>query len=116
MPSVVDVHSSLALQAGVFVIWHLCGVLRGCVGYIEPAWPLLQTIARAGAAVTHDNRFTPLRGAELTHVSVEISILSPPAPIHPEAVEVGVHGLILSLAGRSGLLLPQVPVEWGWER
>jgi AmmeMemoRadiSam system protein A len=115
-PAGVDAPRSLDVHAGAFVSLHIGDDLRGCVGYIEPAWPLPLTIARAGAAVTHDDRFPRLRPPELPRVCVEVSVLSPPAPLLAAAVEVGVHGLILSCAGRSGLLLPQVPVEWGWDR
>lgn len=114
-PTGTDAPPSLAVRAGAFVSLHIGDDLRGCVGFIEPSWPLAETIARAGAAVTHDNRFSPIRAPDLPQVTIEISVLSPPAPIRPDAVDIGVHGLILSCGGRSGLLLPQVPVEWGWD-
>ncbi|MDH4179868.1 MAG: AMMECR1 family protein, partial [Armatimonadota bacterium] len=48
---------------------------------------------------------------------IQISILSPPSRVTDVAdIEVGVHGLIIEQGGRRGLLLPQVPVEWGWDR
>jgi AMMECR1 domain-containing protein len=49
-------------------------------------------------------------------LEVSLSVLSPLYPVRPDAVEVGRHGLVVSLGGRRGLLLPQVPVEHGWER
>jgi uncharacterized protein len=45
-----------------------------------------------------------------------LSILSALHPVRPEDVEVGRHGLMISLAGHRGLLLPQVPVEHQWDR
>jgi uncharacterized protein len=110
-----DAPTSLQRHAGCFVSLHREGDLRGCVGYVDPRWLLPETVARAGAAVTRDDRFAPLLSSELFALEVEVSVLSAPAPIEPRAVEVGVHGLILSFAGRSGLFLPQVPVEWGWD-
>jgi uncharacterized protein (TIGR00296 family) len=54
--------------------------------------------------------------AEALAVKVEISILSPLRPIAPEDIAVGKHGLVISQGGRRGLLLPQVPIEWEWDR
>ena len=91
--------------------------LRGCVGYIQPSLPLAESVAHAAlAAALEDTRFTPVTLEELPKLSLEISVLSPLAPIRPEQVRVGVHGLVLRHRGHSGLLLPQVPVEHGWDR
>jgi len=49
-------------------------------------------------------------------VDIEITLLSPLHPIAPDEVVVGKHGLLISARGRSGVLLPQVPVEYGWDR
>jgi uncharacterized protein len=91
--------------------------LRGCVGQIESAEPLVETVARmAVAAATHDGRFEAVTGEELRELVVEISALGPMRAVRPEEVEVGRDGLIVSCAGRRGVLLPQVPVEHGWDR
>jgi uncharacterized protein len=111
-----DAPAALQRRAGAFVSLHCEGDLRGCVGYVDPQWLLPETVARAGASVTRDDRFERLQASELPALDIEVSVLSPPEPIGAHAVEVGVHGLILSCSGRSGLLLPQVPVEWGWDR
>jgi uncharacterized protein (TIGR00296 family) len=58
----------------------------------------------------------PVNETEEPHLQIEISVLSPLAPILPEKVETGRHGLMISHHGRRGLLLPQVPIEWGWDR
>jgi AmmeMemoRadiSam system protein A len=93
------------------------GELRGCVGYVEPLFPLAETVARAAvAAALEDDRFARVTGAELPSLSIDLSLLEPPRPIRAEEVEVGRHGLIVSCGGRRGLLLPQVPVEQGWDR
>jgi len=92
------------------------GDLRGCIGYVEPLYPLFETVQRAAAsAATEDHRFVPVRADELSELAVDISVLEPPAPIRPEDVRIGTHGLIVERGGRRGLLLPQVPVEHGWD-
>jgi AmmeMemoRadiSam system protein A len=91
--------------------------LRGCVGYAAPTCPVYQAVAEtARAAAFDDNRFPPVTIEEAPHLEIELSILSPAHPIHPEEIEVGRHGLLISWHGRRGLLLPQVPVEHAWDR
>lgn len=90
--------------------------LRGCVGYVEARYPLHEAVARAAAAAaTEDSRFAAVSPGELASLVLDISVLGPPAPIEPADVEVGRHGLIVERGGRRGLLLPQVPLEWGWD-
>ncbi len=102
---------------GAFTTLHLDGRLRGCVGYIFPVLPLFRTVAEtAAAAALNDTRFLPVAPEEAPRVSIEISVLSPLSPIVAEDIEIGRHGLLVTLAGRRGLLLPQVPVELGWDR
>jgi AmmeMemoRadiSam system protein A len=109
--------SHLAELRGAFTTLHRCGGLRGCIGYVMPLYPLYRTIAdTAAAAAFRDPRFTPVTIDELPELQIEISVLSPLAPIEPEEVEVGRHGLIVTLGHARGLLLPQVPLEWGWDR
>jgi len=93
------------------------GELRGCVGYVEPVFPLIETVARAAvAAAFEDRRFACVTEAEWPSLSVEISAISPTRPLRPDEVEVGTDGLVIRHEGRSGLLLPQVPIEHGWDR
>ena len=93
------------------------GELRGCIGHVEADQPLVSTVRRmAVAAATQDPRFPLVTLEELDALRLEISVLSPLAPIDPEDVEVGRHGLLLRFRGRSGLLLPQVPVAQRWDR
>jgi AmmeMemoRadiSam system protein A len=107
----------LAEERGAFTTLHIAGKLRGCIGYIVAASPLyLTVIETAASAAFEDPRFMPVNEAEEQHVQIEISVLSPLAPILPEKVETGRHGLMISHHGRRGLLLPQVPIEWGWDR
>lgn len=102
---------------GVFTTLHLHGQLRGCVGYVLPIGSVYQAVAQtARAAAFEDTRFYPVKRAEAPHLEIDLSILSLPQPIAPEAVEIGRHGLLISMQGRRGLLLPQVPIEHQWDR
>lgn len=102
---------------GAFTTLHLGGQLRGCVGYVLPVSPIYRAVAdTARAAAFEDTRFHPVTLPEASHLQIELSILSPPQPIPAEAVEIGRHGLLISMAGRRGLLLPQVPAEHNWDR
>jgi AmmeMemoRadiSam system protein A len=93
------------------------GELRGCVGVTEPLYRLDQAVVRAAvAAAVHDRRFDPVAASELPGLSLHVSVLGDLRPIEPDAVEVGVHGLVIRCDGRSGLLLPQVAAERGWDR
>jgi len=95
--------------------------LRGCVGHTHAADPLYQTVARAAVdAGVNDPRFPPLTLADMEHIGIEISVLAPfkrVRDVHSEAeIEVGRHGLYLFYGKQRGILLPQVPVEQGWDR
>ncbi|MEW6757530.1 MAG: AmmeMemoRadiSam system protein A [Acidobacteriota bacterium] len=94
------------------------GDLRGCIGTVLPAGPLDATVARmAVSASVEDPRFGPVGIGELPLLRLEISALTVPEPVPAwDSIEVGRHGLIVSRAHRKGLLLPQVAVEWGWDR
>jgi len=107
----------LAAARGAFTTLHLSGQLRGCIGYVLPTGPLYLTVAEtARAAAFDDPRFSPVTEDEAPHLKVEISVLSVPEAIDPEDVVIGKHGLIVTWGARRGLLLPQVPLEWGWDR
>src|SRR5574337_1199839 len=75
---------TLAQLAGAFVTLHHLGRLRGCIGRVEAAEPLADTVIRCAiSAALHDPRFEPVRRDELEALAIEISILTPPAPIRP---------------------------------
>jgi uncharacterized protein (TIGR00296 family) len=109
---------------GVFVTLrqHPSKGLRGCIGFPSPVYPLRAAIPRAAlAAGVDDPRFPPVVAEELGRLTLEVSILTVPEVIDavprrdlPEKVVVGRDGLIVDRAGSSGLLLPQVAVEFGW--
>ena len=114
--------SALTRPCGAFVTLHKMGAdgssrLRGCIGRMQAAWPLEQTVRRmAREAAFDDPRFPPLARGELEQCRIEISALSPMERCaDPRSVQVGVHGLYLIHRGRAGVLLPQVPVEQGWD-
>jgi uncharacterized protein len=107
----------LAELRGAFVTLHLEGRLRGCIGYVLPTQSLYATVAEAArGAALDDPRFLPVTPAEAPHLKIEISVLSPLQPIRPEEVIIGQHGLVVAQGNRRGLLLPQVPIEWQWDR
>jgi AmmeMemoRadiSam system protein A len=111
-----ELSPSLRRPGGAFVTLNLDNDLRGCIGHVESRYPLAETVARVAASATHDRRFPPLRVADAERLDIEVSVLSPLVPILPQEVEIGVHGLAIDCDGRSGLLLPQVPVSYGWNR
>lgn len=107
----------MAEHRGAFTTLHIDGELRGCVGYVFPQYSLYRTVAEtAMAAAFDDPRFAPLQKEEYPKLEYEISVLSPVVPLDAEDVEVGKHGLVITYGSRRGLLLPQVPVEHGWDR
>lgn len=108
----------LADVQGAFVTLHLNGMLRGCIGYIIGVKPLYLTVAEmARAAAFTDPRFSPLGKNEFGKIDIEITVLSPLQKIDdPDKVEVGIHGLLVRRGPYQGVLLPQVPVEQGWDR
>jgi uncharacterized protein (TIGR00296 family) len=97
--------------------------LRGCIGYPYPTTPLIQAVIESAiSSATQDPRFYPLSLNELDRVVFEVSILTPPKLIevtktseYPSKIKVGEDGLIVERGMFKGLLLPQVPVEWGWD-
>jgi len=109
---------TLQQRGAAFVTLRQVGQLRGCIGSVEAREPLFQNIANmARAAAREDPRFAPVQLAELPGLKIEISILTPARRVNDvNEIEVGVHGLIIQQGTQRGLLLPQVPVEWGWDR
>jgi AmmeMemoRadiSam system protein A len=107
----------LAEPRGAFTTLYYRGGLRGCVGYVLPVTPLYRTIAEsARGAAFDDSRFSPVTRDEARELQVSVSVLSPPQLIQADQVEIGRHGLLISLGPYRGLLLPQVSVEHGWDR
>jgi AmmeMemoRadiSam system protein B/AmmeMemoRadiSam system protein A len=109
---------NFAANRGAFVTLKQRGRLRGCIGFIEPVAPLDATIVQTAIyAAVRDTRFEPVTAAELDSLEYEISVLTPLEEVtFPSLILVGKHGLVIEKNGRKGLLLPQVPVENGWDR
>jgi AmmeMemoRadiSam system protein A len=110
--------TKLSEKRGAFVTLKVDDQLRGCIGYPLPYKPLVETIVEmAIAAATQDYRFPPIKVEELGQMKIEISVLTLPRPIlDSHEIEVGRHGIIVSKGIAKGLLLPQVPTEYGWDR
>ena len=113
-----DESPALQQPCGAFVTLHKRGNhLRGCIGRMSANLPLKETVrAMAREAAFGDPRFPPLGPEELSQCRIEISALSPMKVCpDPRTVRIGIHGLYLMRGSRSGVLLPQVPVEQGWD-
>ncbi len=110
-------------EMGVFVTINRypSGDLRGCIGYPEPIMPLKDALVRSSTSATRDPRFPPLSENELDSIVIEVTLLTPPEEVDcspsdiPDHIQCGMDGLIVSYRNHSGLLLPQVPVEQGWD-
>jgi AmmeMemoRadiSam system protein A len=112
LPADIPQHGIFLERRGAFVTLHVRGRLRGCIGVVEAQETLGESIMRCAAgAALHDPRFSPLQTEELADLLIEISLMSTPAPIRPEEIEIGKHGLIVVSGARRGLLLPQVATE-----
>lgn len=114
--------SKFSYNSGVFVTLNKKENLRGCIGFPTPVKKLYQSLVDASiASATEDPRFPPVRYDELNEISFEVTILTSPKEVkvtnpleYPNKIKVGRDGLIVKWEFGSGLLLPQVPVEYGW--
>ena len=113
-----EVPAACKVKQGVFVTLKKRGELRGCIGTVIGDRPLFELVVENSYnAAFRDPRFTGLDKAEFEDIVIEISVLTEPVPVSSvEEIVVGRDGLIIMMSGRSGLLLPQVPVEQGWTR
>ncbi|MEM3577615.1 MAG: TIGR00296 family protein [Candidatus Bathyarchaeia archaeon] len=122
-----NIPEKLRQPCGVFVTINVLTnkekELRGCIGYPYPTTPLVEAVIDSAiSSATQDPRFYPLSPNELDKVVFEVSVLTPPQLIsvektsdYPNKIKVGEDGLIVERGIFKGLLLPQVPVEWGWD-
>ena len=121
------VSEKLRIPCGVFVTLNKVEgsshSLRGCIGFPYPVKPLADAVAEvAVSAALRDPRFSPVSKAEMDSIVIEVSVLTPPELLsvekpdqYPSLIEIGRDGLIVARGQNRGLLLPQVPVEWGWD-
>lgn len=117
-PQLSESDPALMEKRGAFVTITKGGALRGCIGYVEPIKSLYQAVSEmAVQAAIYDPRFPPLDESELGQIKLEISVLSPLKKIKDiNEIEVGTHGIMIRKGLNSGLLLPQVAIEYGWGR
>ncbi|HJT10396.1 MAG TPA: TIGR00296 family protein [Candidatus Nitrosotalea sp.] len=121
MPS-DEIRTKFSFSSGVFVTLNKDRDLRGCIGFPTPDRKLYQSLVNAAiASATEDPRFPPVEYDELNKISFEVTVLTPPEVIkiqdpseYLSAIKIGRDGLIVRWEFGAGLLLPQVPVEYGW--
>jgi AmmeMemoRadiSam system protein A len=113
----LDLKPRLLASRGAFVTLTAAGRLRGCIGYIEGHKPLVEAVVDNGrSAAVGDPRFAPVSARELDGLEVEVSVLTPLAPVgSPEDIEIGRQGVVLAAQGRRAVFLPQVATEQGWD-
>jgi uncharacterized protein (TIGR00296 family) len=117
-----DFKSKFSYNSGVFVTLNKEENLRGCIGFPTPVKKLYQSLVDAAiASATEDPRFPSVRFEELNEISFEVTILTTPEEVkvtnpleYLSKIKVGRDGLIVKWEFGSGLLLPQVPIEYGW--
>ena len=118
-----DLEEKFSFNSGVFVTLNNPDGLRGCIGFPMPEKKLSHAIVDGAiAAATEDPRFPSVKTNELNDIVFEVTVLTPPVKIvvtdpteYLEKIKVGRDGLIIRHSFSSGLLLPQVPVEYGWD-
>ena len=112
-------------KQGAFVTIHTYPDrdLRGCIGVPLPIMPLSEAIVEGAKSATRDPRFSPLGENELDKIVIEVTILTKPKVVEVKdptdylsEIEIGRDGLIVEQGFFKGLLLPQVPVEQGWDK
>ena len=117
-----EFNSRFSFPSGIFVTLNKKNNLRGCIGYPLPNQSLSQALIDASiSAATEDPRFNSVIFDELDEITFEVTILTPPQEIivdnpkqYPSQIKIGRDGLIVKHSFYSGLLLPQVPIEYGW--
>ena len=116
------IQTAYSYESGVFVTINDPSGLRGCIGYPLPDKKLFNALTDAAiSAATEDPRFPPVKLSEIDKITFEVSVLTPPIEIqiedpldYPKKIKVGKDGLIIKAGFNSGLLLPQVAIEYGW--
>ena len=117
-----EYEGKFSFNSGVFVTLNNSDGLRGCIGFPMPEKKLSHAIVDGAiAAATEDPRFPSVKTNELNDIVFEVTVLTPPIEIdvydpmeYLEKIKVGRDGLIIRHSFSSGLLLPQVPIEYGW--
>ncbi len=117
IPKFDNFSGKLGEKWGAFVTLNKRGQLRGCIGNIISARPLITTVAdMTEAAALHDPRFNPVQPSELKDITFEISVLTPIRTVKDvKEIVIGRDGIIITRGYNRGLLLPQVATEYGWD-
>ncbi len=117
-----EFEKKFSFNSGVFVTLNNPTGLRGCIGYPLPDKKLFNALVDSAiSAATEDPRFSSVELDELDNITFEVTILTSPVEIevsdpleYPSKIKVGRDGLIVKSGFNSGLLLPQVPKDYGW--
>jgi AmmeMemoRadiSam system protein B/AmmeMemoRadiSam system protein A len=121
VPEPADLGATPSEATGIpraaFVTLKEHGQLRGCIGDIFPQRPLYRSvITNAIYAAFGDRRFTPVQKDELGQITIEISALTPPAPVASyREIRIGTDGMVMNKDGHTAVFLPQVAPEQGWD-
>ncbi len=120
-----DIKKKFSEKSGVFTTLYTYPerFLRGCIGFPYPTNPLWEAVTRSAVeAAFSDLRFLPIKNlSEMTKITVEITILTPPQLVNasPEEyknyIKLGKTGLMVKKGIFRGLLLPQVATEYGFD-
>jgi len=119
VPTLDELPGELRRPVGAFVTLNVHGRLNGCIGSIETDEAVGVSVARhAWSAAFSDPRLPALRWVDYDHLDIEISLLSPLAPIVAssrdallDVLEPGVDGLLIAAGSRRAVFLPSV-----WEQ
>lgn len=116
-PARIDDSHLQSREYGAFVSLFKQEELRGCIGSCAPGAPLFETVVKmTEAAASQDDRVPPVAKSELTSIRIDITVLSPMAPVtDPLSLEAGTHGLYVARGRKRGVLLPQVAARYRWD-
>jgi len=108
----------LTEERAVFVTLNEFGNLRGCIGQMHAQMPLYKAISEmAVSAACEDPRFPKVKEKELTDINIEISVLTSMERITDwKQIRMGIDGVWIKKGWQSGVFLPQVATETGWDR
>lgn len=112
------VYEKLSEERAVFVTLNKQGNLRGCIGHMHAQMPLYKAVSEmAASAAFEDPRFPKVKEKELKDIDIEISVLTPMKQITDwKQIRMGIDGVWIKKGWRSGVFLPQVATDTGWDR
>ncbi len=91
--------------------------LRGCIGFTAHHLELVRAVVESAvASAFKDPRFKPLSRDEMGSIAIEIAVLGSKIEVSgPRDIVIGRDALYIESIYGSGILLPQVPVEYCWD-